>query len=345
MSEFRKDPVTGAWRLVAENRTQRPNDYAPKTASPAPSPSCPFCEGHESSTPPEVAAIRAAGGVANGPGWTIRSVPNLYPTVTTTATHRPSETPGPFQRRPGSGIHEVIVFTPRHAPGLAHLPPTDARAAFRFFRERVRALESAPAIVASILFENRGPESGGTLPHPHAQLIATELVPPRIAAETRTPRPPPRGTSPACFLESIVHAEGEARERIVAEDGIFSTFCPFASEHPYEVWFVPRRHASSFAEATDEEVDALAERLPAVLRALESARPSLSYNWFVHGLPAASDEETSVHWHIELIPRLLRPDGFEMGGGIPVNPVSPEAAAAVLRTALAGLEGEGARKR
>ena len=37
------------------------------------------------------------------------------------------------------------------------------------------------------------------------------------------------------------------------------------------------------------------------------------------------------HWHLEIIPRLTRPAGFEEGSGFYINPVSPEDAAVKLR--------------
>ncbi len=43
--------------------------------------SCPFCEGREDRTPPEVYAMRPGGGDADTPGWTTRVVPNLYPAL------------------------------------------------------------------------------------------------------------------------------------------------------------------------------------------------------------------------------------------------------------------------
>ena len=41
----------------------------------------PFLEGHEERTPPELFAWRPSGGAADGPGWTVRVVPNLYPAL------------------------------------------------------------------------------------------------------------------------------------------------------------------------------------------------------------------------------------------------------------------------
>ena len=40
---------------------------------------CPFCEGHEDKTPPEILAYRELGSRPNGPGWRIRVVPNRSP--------------------------------------------------------------------------------------------------------------------------------------------------------------------------------------------------------------------------------------------------------------------------
>ena len=54
---------------------------------------CPFCEGHEQVTPPEVDALRPEAG-RRTPGWTVRVVPNKYPVF--------------------PGGHEVVVHSPEH---------------------------------------------------------------------------------------------------------------------------------------------------------------------------------------------------------------------------------------
>jgi UDPglucose--hexose-1-phosphate uridylyltransferase len=41
--------------------------------------------------------------------------------------------------------------------------------------------------------------------------------------------------------------------------------------------------------------------------------------------------QQDYHWHLEIIPRLTRPAGFEEGSGFYINPVPPEEAAALLR--------------
>ena len=57
-----------AFRAVGERSRRAPEN-------------CPFCEGREDRTPPEVYATRPAAGRADTPGWTTRVVPNLYPAL------------------------------------------------------------------------------------------------------------------------------------------------------------------------------------------------------------------------------------------------------------------------
>jgi UDPglucose--hexose-1-phosphate uridylyltransferase len=289
-------------------------------------------------TPPESAALRPPGSPSNGPGWRARAIPNRFPTVDGVPGSVPPDL-GTFTSQPGEGVHEVVIEGPQHSPGLAYLPPEQRRDVFRFLRDRVRDLTARPGIANVLLFENWGPESGGTLWHPHAQLVGLPFVPPRVAEERDHFQKAPAG---GCLLESIVDAERKAAARLVSDAPSMVAYAPFASEHPFETWIVPKRHGASFGDATDTEVDRLAELLPAVLRALATAWPGSSYNWFVHGLGATAPGGAAFHWHVEVVPRLVRPDGFDLGAGVPVNPVAPEAAATAL---AAGLETPPKRRR
>ncbi|HEX9444037.1 MAG TPA: galactose-1-phosphate uridylyltransferase, partial [Candidatus Binatia bacterium] len=68
MPELRKDPVVGRWVIVSAERAKRPKPERSKL--PAGAGPCAFCEGHESETPPEIAAYRPGGSARDGPGWT-----------------------------------------------------------------------------------------------------------------------------------------------------------------------------------------------------------------------------------------------------------------------------------
>ena len=79
MPELRKDPVTGRWVIIATERGARPSDFksAPQVISRG---FCPFCEGNEDKTPPEIAAYREHGG-RDTKGWRVRVVPNKFPAL------------------------------------------------------------------------------------------------------------------------------------------------------------------------------------------------------------------------------------------------------------------------
>ena len=78
---FRIDQLTGLRAVLAPGRAERPDAFEPPRHDPSPDAAerCPFCEGREGRTPPEVWARRPGGGAPDSPGWTQRSVPNLYP--------------------------------------------------------------------------------------------------------------------------------------------------------------------------------------------------------------------------------------------------------------------------
>ena len=80
MSELRKDPILRRWVIVAPDRAKRPTNV-PEPVYPEEPGFDPFLEGNESKTPPEIAAIRKPGSRANGPGWSLRVVPNKFPVL------------------------------------------------------------------------------------------------------------------------------------------------------------------------------------------------------------------------------------------------------------------------
>ena len=335
MSEFRRDPITGRWVIVAENRSARPNEYPPTVPSSASN--CPFCAGHEAWTPPEVAAYGGTGRVANGPGWTVRTVPNKFPSVEPReAAAEPDAARNVGRARPGQGRHEVVVESPEHTPLFPYFPREQVREVLRMVRERVAAVEDGPEIASLVAFENSGPESGGTLFHPHAQIVGVPEVVPVLVEESDGASRFARESGASCGFEAALAWERREGRRLVATTDAWTAFVPYASEHPYEDRFVPVRHSASLGGATDAELDGLTTLLPAVLRALHLVVPGASYNWVSRAFGVRRPERASYHWHLDVLPRLVRPDGFEVGGGIAVNPVAPEAAARELSEALAG---------
>src|SRR5262249_17857117 len=121
--ELRRDPLTGAVVILAPGRAVRPDTFramahAPIPTEPDADAGCPFCEGCEDQTPPEV--YRTGGGAPNTPGWRVRVVPNLYPIA-------------------GDGLagaHEVAVLSPKHGESFGELDDDDAAELLTVLRDR-----------------------------------------------------------------------------------------------------------------------------------------------------------------------------------------------------------------
>jgi UDPglucose--hexose-1-phosphate uridylyltransferase len=86
-------------------------------------------------------------------------------------------------------------------------------------------------------------------------------------------------------------------------------------------------------------IKSLAQILKDTLHLLDQALDSPPFNFYIHTSPILGDYGKAYHWHIEILPRLTKFAGFELGTGIFVNPVPPEDAAALLRETLE-LKGE-----
>src|SRR5688572_2205413 len=135
-AEWRFDPLTGSRVLISPDRAERPI---------RPAGACPFCEGHESETPPELLAFRDQGSAPNGPGWRVRVVPNRYAAVRLSpgepgalATGGPPVAPGSKKlREPGLGVAEVFLECPHHGTALRKLPQSQAALAILAWRDRL----------------------------------------------------------------------------------------------------------------------------------------------------------------------------------------------------------------
>src|SRR3954471_758893 len=114
MPEVRVDPLTGHRTIIAAAPSSRPGaGLEVQPPAPIDPERDPFAEGHEDQTPPELYAVRPDGGAADGPGWQVRVVPNLYPALTPDAREpEPDAQPDLFTALPASGQHEVIVNAP-----------------------------------------------------------------------------------------------------------------------------------------------------------------------------------------------------------------------------------------
>ncbi|MGZ5424452.1 MAG: galactose-1-phosphate uridylyltransferase [Candidatus Aminicenantales bacterium] len=339
MSELRKDLISGRWVIIASERSKRPDDFRPHGAvAPAPEAAgfCPFCEGNEGKTPPEVFALRAAGTAPDSPGWTVRVVPNKFPALNP-GPPPPRATRGVYQSMEGRGIHEVVIENPNHAFELADLPVSHVRYVLGVFQKRILAIERGFHYQYVQVFKNKGKEAGASLSHPHSQIVATPIIPKRVKEEMYGADRLFR-TFKECGFCRILREEEAAGSRLIARNAQFTAFAPYASRFPFEMTIYPKRHSAFFTEVREDELLTLAEILKHVLTRLKETVGDPPFNLVLHQAPNPSsslkkwpDIELRSHWHLEIIPILTKVAGFEWGTGFYINPVPPETGAQFLR--------------
>lgn len=333
MSDYRYQPLTDQWVLVAENREQRPNDYRPR-AEYQPDRPCPFCVGHEPATPEALAFYPGS----NLGEWLVRVVPNKFPALTSASTG-PRESRGPYEKFIGFGIHELIVLSPRHIESFSDLNAAERHTTLIAFQDRVRLAWSWPEIRATVLFQNCRSDAGASIQHVHCQHIATSVIPPELLRKWER-QELSRKQCGRTLLESIVEFETREQRRVVFENDGLVAFCPFASRLPYEIWIAPQRakEQPAFETLSSSQLHCLADAIHSCIDRLERSLPSAAYNIVIHVPPRvdATADHLPGHWMVEIFPRLNKTAGFEWATGCMINQVSPESAAERLREPLLG---------
>ncbi|MBI4241016.1 MAG: galactose-1-phosphate uridylyltransferase, partial [Candidatus Rokubacteria bacterium] len=306
MPELRKDPVVGRWVIISTERSRRPSDFASQPVKPTGGP-CVFCPGNEASTPPEIQASRAPDSAPNGPGWSLRVVPNKFPALRVEGELEPSGE-GLYDRMSGIGAHEVIIETPDHHATLASLPGSAVGEVFRIYRERIADLKKDPRFEYVLIFKNHGEAAGASLEHPHSQLIATPIVPIMVQEEVG-------GAAryfklkERCVWCDIVRQERQGSGRIILEEDGFIALAPFAPRFPFEAWVLPKTHRSAYEEISEEEADALARTMGELLRRMNRVLLDPPFNFMLHTAPLKDPATDYFHWHLEVIPKLTRVAG------------------------------------
>ncbi len=311
---------------------------------------CPFCRGNEERTPPQIAAF------PDGDDWDIRIVPNLYPVLGDDRA-QPNIAFGLQQVIDGYGRHEVVIDNPSHGIALHEMREDHLARLFDVYRQRMGELyASDPRLKYVLVFKNFGPAAGASIAHTHSQIIATPVVPENVQNEVQHSREYQRKYNHCVFCSLIDEAltyeatiydrsSGQVRRKInvgqyVVERGErFVAIKPFASRFEWEIHILPLQHQSDFLKASGEDMADFARVLQRTMARLDKVVGGVQYNFFLHSVPHGSefdDCDSSYHWHVEICPRTSIPTGFELGSGLFVSTVSPEAAAEALRAADIG---------
>lgn len=328
--EARQDRITQEWVLCAPTRGNRPHDIDdtddPDPTDHTPVEGCPFCPGHEEMLPRVIWEL----GSSNGVPWRTRVVPNKYPAMTPDAS-ADEQTCGLYKMRGGRGHQEVIIDTPYHYRSMAHMSVHDVDAMLQTYLTRYRHVRESDGTLIPYVFRNHGTDAGASLPHPHSQLIAAPLPPPRIEQEETQARAlyAETGRCPYC---SLLEEELSAEARLVFTNDDFAVFVPYAAPVPFTQWILPRTHEPEMGRLDATQRCALAEALHEAVGRMHRALGDPDYNFFFRTALEYRSNAEHLHWSVRIRPRTTVNAGFELGTGLNINPSLPERDAEVLRS-------------
>lgn len=281
---------------------------------------CPFCEGKESDTPPEVYTYAKKGRHPNTPDWQVRVVPNKYPAFQRCDGQVVVE--GLFKHRPAVGVHEVIIHSTDHYKNFGGLSHNQTSLVLQAMRHRMFELCQNSNVKHISIIVNHKPEAGASISHPHSQVLAVPIIPPIIEKEMTNFANYSKSTKGKCLLCSIIEEEKKINERVFFESEKFIIIAPYASRLPYELLVTPKAHLGHFWHTTDDELNDLAKVISKAFGTYFKKLKNPPYNLMIHSAPCGSND--IYHWHIEIIPRITLIAGFEFASDMMINIVAPE---------------------
>lgn len=218
---------------------------------------------------------------------------------------------------------------------MALLPDAHVASILGVYRERYNELSMDRRVNHVTIFKNHGADAGASLQHPHSQLIATPVIPSQVRHRLHEAL---RHYDDAgeCMFCHMVEREVEDQTRVVLKSEHFVAMEVFASATPFATHIFPLRHMASFGEITAAEITDLARVLRTLLAKIYFGLNNPDLNFAIRSGPSDYVGARHFHWYVSVIPRLTRVAGFELGSGMFINTVLPEAAAEFLRKTSAG---------
>lgn len=227
------------------------------------------------------------------------------------------------------GRAEVILYAPDHDASFWSIGVEAAEKVVALWAQRTAELGARNDVAYVLAFENRGPEVGATIAHPHGQIYAFPEVPEAVVREFS-------GSTCALCARAASAADDE---RMVVGSSTWQAVVPEAASWPYELLLAPRQHVADLTDPEAAHGD-LAAVLVDALRTLDLLFDApMPYMLWVHQRPTDGGSWPMAHVHLHIAP-LLRSPGVarfvaagELGSGVFFNPVAPESAAEQLRNA------------
>ena len=324
MSELRWNPLRQEWVITATHRMDRvlhpPQNYCPL---------CPTLPGGFETEIPR-------------PDFEVAVFENRFPSLHLNPPEPAVAGTGLSPVAPAKGVCEVVVYTSEHEGSLATLPFERVVQLIYVWRDRYRELSLRREIKYILIFENRGPEVGVTLTHPHGQIYAFPFLPPVPAQELRAAREHRQKRGRCLFCDLLAEEIADGR-RILLESSGWAAFVPFAARYSFEVHLYCRRCLATLSELNATEVEQLAEALRELVAGYDRLFDApFPYLMILHQEPMRLRKgDERGHLHFKFYSPLRDRDklkflaGCEQGAGTFINDAAPEEKAAQIRSALA----------
>jgi UDPglucose--hexose-1-phosphate uridylyltransferase len=240
------------------------------------------------------------------------------------------EAPDPYEVRwfpnrwPAMGDErcEVVLYTPEHDASIWSLGVSGVRRVIDLWAERTAHLGARPDVDYVLVFENRGPEVGATIAHPHGQIYAYDHIPARQSAR----------------LAGGWRPDERPGSRMVADHGQWAAWVPWAPVFPLSLELAPRRPIPDLPSMDDRDRDAFAALMVDVFARLDRLydRP-LPYMMWLNQRPPVNDDFDDAWFNVEVVSpwRSAGVQRFiaaaEVASEEYFNPVAPEELASRLR--------------
>lgn len=334
MSELRKDPVIGRWVIIATERARRPGNFVHHQEISFEDPKdCPFCHNQDL----EIYAVRDEG--ASIDDWKVKVAPSGTP-ILNIDTKFKRRGFGLYDVINGYGAHEVVIETPEHIANMADLSVEQIALVFQTYKMRFKDLEKDSHLQHVFAYKNYGVAAGSRpIGHARSQIIASPVNPLGMKEKLQGARQYFEYRD-RCLYCDLIRQELAERSRLIKETEHFIAITPFAPRFPFEVMVLPKEHSCDFVYGIKGKENDLAALMKDILTRFKVGLDDCAYNYAVQTAPIRKRRkgvvrwetvEEDYHWHIDIMPRLARPAGFEKGSGFYICPIPPEDTAEFLR--------------
>ena len=295
----RYNPLLDEWILVSPQRAKRPwqgqNEAISDEKKPEYDETCYLCPGNH----------RITGGT--NPNYENCYVfDNDFPALLKDEVSSDVTQEDLFKINPERGINRVICFSPKHNVTLAEMQVPEIENVVRVWKEQYLELGAISYINHVQIFENKGSVMGCSNPHPHGQIWAQSSLPTQVKRTQDNLLKYFQKTGKS-LLKDYLESELQKKERIIAENEHFVLLVPFWATWPYETMIISKRHFSSIAEITEEEIKSYAEMIQIITVKYDNLfKTSFPYSAGIHQAPTDGLDHEEWHFHMHFYPPLLR---------------------------------------